>query len=162
MSERLDIRKTMREASLEARGLGSSRIEAEHVLLVLASHPQSPAGRLLADKGLDRDAIRRAMDREFEQSLATVGVRLGDFSLPPATAPTPEGPRAIGQSTKLAIQRALKARIGRGRDRRLGSLHLLLGILTAQGGTAVRALDAIHVDRAELAAKVRAELERAA
>jgi hypothetical protein len=68
----------------------------------------------------------------------------------------------MGQSARLAIQRALKARIGRGRDRRLGSLHLLLGILTAQGGTAVRALDAIHVDRAELAGKVRAELERAA
>ena len=162
MSERFDIRKTVTEARLEARDMGCSRIEAEHMLLVLASHPQSPAGRLLAGQSLDRDAIRRAVDLEFERSLASIGVRLGDFALPPATPPTPEGPRAMGQSARLAIQRALKARIGRGRDRRLGSLHLLLGILTAQGGTAVRALDAIHVDRAGLAAKVRAELEQAA
>jgi ATP-dependent Clp protease ATP-binding subunit ClpA len=161
VSERLDIRKTMTEARLEARDMGSSRIEAEHVLLVLASHPQAPAGRLLAAQGLDRAALRRAIDLEFENSLAGVGVRLADFFALP-TAPALEGPRAMGQSCRLAIQRAMQARTGRGRARRLGSLHLLLGILKAEGGTAVRALAAIDVDRAELAARVRAELEQAA
>ena len=72
------------------------------------------------------------------------------------------GAPRLAHSAKLAFERALKARAGRGRDRRLDSLHLLLGIVSAEGGTVARALAAAEVDRAALAARARAALEHAA
>ena len=41
MCERADLRKIVAEAHSEARSLGASRIEAEHLLLALAAHPQT-------------------------------------------------------------------------------------------------------------------------
>jgi hypothetical protein len=92
---------------------------------------------------------------------ATVSITLDTYShaIP---ALQEDGPRALEQSVKPALQRALRARVGRGGGRRLGSLHLLLGILSAKGGTVVRALAATDIDRAGLAAKVRTALEEAA
>ena len=70
----------------------------------------------------------------------------------------------MGRSAKLALQRGIMARGGRGRDRhRFDSLHLLIGILTAEGGTVARALTLSGVDRRALAERARRELgERAA
>jgi D-alanyl-D-alanine carboxypeptidase len=162
VSDLLDIRKTVAEARSEARALGSPRIEAEHLLLALASHPRSPAGRLLESEGLDGNALRNALGAEFRDSLSAAGVHVDELAMPAPTTP-PSGPRALGQSAKLALQRALRARAGRGRARRrLGSLHLLLGILEARAGTAVRALDRSGIDRARLKDRVRAHLAEAA
>jgi ATP-dependent Clp protease ATP-binding subunit ClpA len=160
VSERLDIRRVVAQARDEARSLGGPRIEAEHLLLAMTAHPQTAAGQLLVQEGLDHSALRTALDREFEHSLAAVGVRLDDFTLPAARGALAGEPRYLGQSAKLALQRALKLRAGRGRNRRLGSLHLLLGIVSAPRGTAVRALDAGEVDRAALVAKLNAVLAR--
>ena len=65
----MDIRKIVALARSEARALGSSRIEAEHMLLALASQPRLSAGRLLNEAGLDPAAIREALDLEFARSL---------------------------------------------------------------------------------------------
>lgn len=161
MSEVVDVRKIVSEARLEARAMSNSRIEAEHMLLALARHPELPAGRLLVERGLDYETIRHALDLEFERSLSAVGISLAGFSVPKAAAMTND-PRYLGHSAKLALQRALQARSGRGRGRRLGSLHVLLGILSAQGGTVVRALAAIDVDHNDVANSVRAAFRQAA
>ena len=44
----------------------------------------------------------------------------------------------------------------------MDSVHLLIGILSAEGGTVARALAMIEVDRRALIARARAGLERAA
>ncbi len=160
-SAKFDLHKTIALARTEARNLGSSRIEAEHLLLALASQPQLSAGRLLNAKGLDPATIRGALDLEFARSLGAVGISLHGFSLPDARLSV-LGALPFAQSAKLALQRAIKARTGRGRSRRLDSLHLLIGILSADGGTAARALGAIEVDRGALVARARAGLARAA
>jgi hypothetical protein len=142
--------------------MGGSRIEAEHVLLALAVHTEWPAGRLLCELDLDHEALRRAFDAEFKDSLAAVGISLEAFALPAVSAVPGDGPRYLGQSTKVALQRALRARSGRGRARRLTSLHLLLGILQPEGGTTARALAAVGVDRNRLLGSVHVALEEAA
>jgi hypothetical protein len=70
-----DVRLVLvRSAGEEALLDGSESIEAEHVLLALAKLFGSTASRLLTEVGLTRDAIRAALDREWEQSLAVAGV----------------------------------------------------------------------------------------
>ena len=157
----MDIRKIVALAHSEARALGSSRIEAEHMLLALASQPRLSAGRLLNEAGLDPAAIREALDLEFARSLGAVGISLHGFSLPDARLSVLGG-LPLAQSAKLALQRAVKARTRRGHDRRLGSQHLLIGILGAEGGTVARALALIEVDRDALIAEAQAGLQRAA
>ena len=144
----------------EARALGGSRVEAEHLLLALAARPELAAGRLLADEGLDHAAVREALYLEFERSLGALGILLEGFFLPDEVAPV-LGELRMAQSAKLAFHRALKVRAAR-RDRRFDSLHLLLGILSAEGGTVARALDAAALDRHAVAAEAEAALERAA
>lgn len=160
MSDSRNLRKIMAAAKNEARAAGSSRTEAEHLLLALTSSPQLPAGRLLAEQGLDHEAVQQALALELQHSLAAVGVRLDGLGLPQAALPVLGEPR-MAQSAKLAFQRAIKARAAR-KDRRFDSLHLLIGILSAQTGTVSRALETAGVDRNALATAARSELDHAA
>jgi len=163
VSDRLDLRRIVREARVEASAAGSARVEAEHLLLALSARPDTDAGRLLVDRGLDHGTLSRALDLEFEHSLASVGVRLDDFALPHERTALVRESRWLGRSVQIAMQRAMKARAGHGRSRRqLQSLHLLLGIMAPDLGTVPRALAAIGVDRDALIDEARLTLARAA
>lgn len=158
----LDLRKTVGLARDEARAQGSARIEAEHLLLALAAQPQLSAGRLLRAEGLTADAVRQALDLEFARSLGAVGISLHGFALPD-TRLSFLGTLPMGRSAKLAWQRAIQARAGRGRDRRrFDSLHLLIGILAAESGTVARALAMSGFDRQALGERARRALEERA
>jgi ATP-dependent Clp protease ATP-binding subunit ClpA len=147
------IRTIVELARAEARTAGSSTIEAEHVLLALASQRGTAARGLLASVGLDHEAIDAALLREFEQSLAAAGISVSAASLPPPRR-DPRRPVHIGASTKLVLHRAIKAAGGR----RLEPEHVLVGIVDAQVGTVSRALAVAGIDRAELAARARRAL----
>jgi ATP-dependent Clp protease ATP-binding subunit ClpA len=134
----------------EAQAAGSRSVEAEHVLLAIAAHRGTVAQRLLAEAGLDHAAILTALAREFEESLAGVGVSLSDFDLPPAPRRPVATPR-WGTSFKLAVHRTRKG--GGGTGGRLDATQLLLGILRAHVGTVPRTLALAGVDRAALAAR---------
>lgn len=109
----------------------------------------------------DPAAIREALDLEFAHSLGAVGISLHGFALPDARLSV-LGALPLGRSAKLALQRAIKARTGRSRGRPLDSLHVLVGILSAEGGTVARALDLAQVDRGALLAQAREGLAQAA
>jgi ATP-dependent Clp protease ATP-binding subunit ClpA len=138
----------LHRAREEAKRAGSPSVEAEHVLLAIAAHKGSEAQRILATVGLDHEGILAALDREFEESLAGVGVSLSAFSLPSGSGRQDRIPR-WGASFKLALQRAPKG----GPAGRLDSTRLLLGILRARIGTVARALSLAGIDRAALAAR---------
>ncbi|HXA60165.1 MAG TPA: Clp protease N-terminal domain-containing protein, partial [Streptosporangiaceae bacterium] len=79
----------------EAQKDGSATVEAQHLLLAIAAEPQPSTHHVLAWAGLDRQAIRDALDREFEHSLSAAGVSLASFDLPrPSNAP--ERPTRLG------------------------------------------------------------------
>jgi D-alanyl-D-alanine carboxypeptidase len=141
-------------AAAEARLDGSPTVEAQHVLLAIAADQGVATGRVLASAGLDRGAIRAALDREFEHSLSVVGVGRSAFGLPPAT-PDPRRAPQLGASTRLALERGVKSS-GRQGPR---PAHLLLGILQAEAGTVPRALALAGVDRAELQVRVAGALK---
>ncbi|MGW0789148.1 Clp protease N-terminal domain-containing protein [Streptomyces sp. NPDC002911] len=136
----------------EAQDDGSATIDAYHLLLSLAADKGSTAQQVLASAGLDRAAVRDALDREFEHSLSMVGVS-------PATCGLPGSSRAsqqpkMGASARLALERSFAS----ARKKNLRSAHLLLGILQAHIGTVPRALALAGIDQAELADRVQQAL----
>ncbi|MDX6251398.1 MAG: hypothetical protein QOF10_4758 [Kribbellaceae bacterium] len=135
----------------EARLDGSASIEAEHVLLALAALKGSSAARLLGEAGLTRDALRVALDREWEGSLAVAGITVEVAELPAATPDASHNPH-IGESTKLLLKRAMECVAATGGGR-IGAAHMLVGALDAKLGRVPRALDLAGVDRAALRAR---------
>lgn len=151
-SDAKDIRALLvRDAREEARRDGSRTIEAEHVLLALAATETTPAARMLAEAGLSEDAIRTALNREWEHSLAVAGIAIKIGLLPSATADQRRDPH-IGESTKLLLKRAMDAppKIGTGR---IGPTRILVGLLDTDRGRVARALEVAGVDRTALRAK---------
>ena len=152
----VQARAIVRQAEKEAAAAGSPLIEAEHLLLAMTGQHGIEARDVLASAGLDRDAIRAALDREFRQSLAAAGVTLPPGGLPMASR-DPERRARMATSAKLVLERALKSAVGRGQIR---PGHLLLGVLAAQAGTVPRALALAGADSGDLAARTRQALER--
>lgn len=144
---------TMRAVD-EARADGSATVEATHLLIAVAAEPEPVVQGLLAEVGLDEAGVRRALDREFEHSLAAVGVSPDRFDLPaPSRLPANPG---LGTSARLVMERGV---FGAARKKDLRPAHLLLGIVSAEVGTVARALALAGVDRDGLLARVRAEGE---
>jgi ATP-dependent Clp protease ATP-binding subunit ClpA len=138
------VRTIVHRGRLEAQESGSATIEAEHLLLAMSSQEGTAAQRVLAAAGLDRAAIRAALEREFTESLRAAGVSLAAPLPPPGRS---EGRVLLGASARLSLERAVKLAV---RDRR-DPVHLLVGVLGARVGTVPRALAFAGVDREELA-----------
>jgi ATP-dependent Clp protease ATP-binding subunit ClpA len=139
-------RAVVRQAGKEAEAAGSPVIEAEHLLLALASAPGTEAYDVLTADGLGHDAVSAALDEEMRQSLAVAGVVLPPGGLP-GPSRDPARKARLGASSKRALQRALKASSG---QRQIRPGHLLLGVLGAQAGTVPRALAVAGADQAGL------------
>ena len=152
----VQARAIVREAEKEAAETGSPLIGAEHLLLAMTGEHGIEARDVLASAGLDRDALRAALDGEFRQSLAAAGVTLPPGGLPAASR-DPARRARMAASGKLVLERALKAAAGRGQIR---PGHLLLGVLAAQAGTVPRALALAGVDAGDLSSRTRQALER--
>lgn len=139
----------LEQARREAHKDGSATTEAQHLLLAIAAEQEPTTQQVLTSVGLNYQAIRQALDREFEDSLRAAGVSLAAFDLPrPSHAP--EHPKP-GASAKLALERGV-APVARKKN--LRPAHLLLGILQAQVGTVPRALALAGIDQANLRARV--------
>jgi ATP-dependent Clp protease ATP-binding subunit ClpA len=145
------INAIIEQAEVEAKQDGSAVVEAHHLLLAIAAHEGTAAHRALASAGLDRQALRDALDREFEHSLSAAGVSLASYGVP-QSSPDPKRRVSVGASVRLALERGF-AYATRKKD--LRPAHLLLGILGAEVGTVPRALAQTGADRTELIAHVR-------
>ena len=139
---------------VEAKRDGAKFIEAEHMLLALASDPASDAARLLKESGLDHQRLASALDEERRRTLSFAGIKATDRTLVEATEL--DSSLSLGTSAKAAVRRAL---VGSRHDRRrarLRSIDLLAGILQADLGTVPRALAIVGIDRAAVIARDRA------
>ena len=134
----------------EAREEGSAATEAHHLLLAIAAVEDTAAHRVLTAAGLGRQAIRDALDREFEHSLDAVGVSLTSHDLPKPFRDPKDHPKP-GASARLALERGFAAASGK---KDLRPAHLLLGVLSASVGTVPRTLALAGVDRAGLIDRV--------
>ena len=151
MFERLvrDARYAALEATSVAAGLGSSSVEAEHLLISIAS-TAGRAGLALRDAGLEPQELRDALQRDFERVLGNVGIDASGVDLPAncrRTKPT------WGASAKQALERAVSEAQRRG-DRKIGCEHILRGLLSAEYGAVPRILAAEQIDRDELTGRL--------
>jgi ATP-dependent Clp protease ATP-binding subunit ClpA len=144
-----DARVVALQANSVAAGLGSSSVEAEHLLVSLAS-TDHPAGVALREAGLEPQEVRDAIQRDFERVLGRVGIDTSALDLPANCRRTKP---SWGTSAKQALERALAEAKRRG-DRHIGCEHILLGLLRAEHGTVPRLLAAEGIDRDELTGRL--------
>ncbi|YCK38466.1 Clp protease N-terminal domain-containing protein [Actinomadura sp. ATCC 39365] len=140
----------------EAREEGSAATEAHHLLLAIATVEATAAHRVLTAAGLGRQAIRDALDREFEHSLSATGVSLVSHDLPKPFRDPRDHP-GLGATARLALERGFAAAKGK---KDLRPAHLLRGVLSTGVGTVPRALALAGVDRAGLIDRVEETLTR--
>ena len=141
----------VRQFVVEAKQDAAKFVEAEHMLLTLATNEESEACRLLNESGLTYQQLVSALHEERRRTLAFAGVEPLDEKQ--AAATELDRPLTLGTSAKVAIKRALIAsRDGRPRRPHIQSTALLVGILQAELGTVPRTLAIAGVDRAVLIA----------
>jgi ATP-dependent Clp protease ATP-binding subunit ClpA len=160
-------------AQTYAAELGHERIGDDHLLLAIAAGAESTAARALADCGVDPAALRAEVERahgrlgnDDAEALSTLGIDLDSvrskveevFGAGALDSGKPR--RRLGghipftKEGKKVLELSLREAI-RLEDRTIGTEHILLGILRAEGeGHA--ALRALGVD----AAALRRTLER--
>lgn len=148
------VRAIIEQAEREAQADHSTTIEARHVLLAIAAQPETTPGQVLREAGLDREALRAALDRELEHGLSAAGVAFAASELPASRSAAPRATE-LGASVRHAMERGVA---GVRKDPR--PAHLLLGILQAQVGTVPRALALAGIDREGLLARVQEALAR--
>ena len=137
------------EATSVAAGLGSSSVEAEHLLISIASG-KSRAAYALRDVGLEPEEIREAIQRDFERVLRNVGIDAGGVDLPANCRRTKP---SWGTSAKQGLEKALVEAKRRG-DKKIGCEHILRGLLAAEHGTVPRILAAEGINRDELTGRL--------
>jgi ATP-dependent Clp protease ATP-binding subunit ClpA len=156
MAEQLDehfdvtLKRVVVRAIDEAARRGAANVEAEHLLLAIAA-TDDPAGRTLAEFGLDHAGVEAALRREREQSLRAGGVEPVDAARLQATPGTRPG---WGTSLREALRRARYHARGHRDRRRLAVADTLIGVLRADLGTVPRALTAAGVDRDALVSRL--------
>lgn len=146
------LSRVLEHAIEEATARRAPMVEAEHLLLALASDESLAAHHVLIEAGLDRSAIESALGRERAEGLAAIGIGPLEEKLFEAT-PRQSRP-GWGTSTKEAIQRG-RAAGGQDGRRRPAETELLVGILMAGLGTVPRALAFAGVDRDRLLDRAR-------
>jgi ATP-dependent Clp protease ATP-binding subunit ClpA len=141
----------------EARALRHPGIGTEHLLLALLGGTGDPAARVLHDHGLDRADMRRRIvavhdpDGLDQQALATLGIDLDQVREAAEAAFGPgaldgAGPRArrgghipFSAPAKKVLELSLREAV-RLKQNRIGTGHILLGLLREGSGLAARVL----------------------
>jgi ATP-dependent Clp protease ATP-binding subunit ClpA len=150
----------VRQFVVEAKQDTAKFVEAEHMLLTLATSEQSDACRLLNESGLTYRQLASALHEERRRSLAFAGIEPLDEHEVAATEL--DRPLSLGTSAKVAIKRAMIASHDRRNRRpRILSTGLLVGILQAELGTVPRTLAIAGVDRAALIARAGNQMSEA-
>lgn len=149
-----DAKRVVLDALAVAQRLGADHVEPEHLLVALAEGSATPAARALAEAGLDGAAIAAAIEADLVAMLDVVGVPASIVDATPA-APRADRP-GFGVHGRAALERALREAAGR-RERRIGSQHVLLGVLHAPSPTLTRVLARFDAEPAHLAALVEVE-----
>lgn len=132
---------------------GSAMVGPEHLLLAIASEPDSPAAAVLSEFGLDRERLEEALDDETARSLAVVGIQ--ELS-PDLLTATMRMTRPGWSSATREVFRRASFPGGRGR-RRPTELDALYGVVTASVGTVPRVLEYAGIDRDALIGRVERE-----
>ena len=143
-----ETRACVEAAVEEARGLGHDSVGDEDLLMGILRAGEGMGAAALSSLGVTLEGAREESERMLSDALSSIGISLeevrreaGDaFEMRvPDDRRIPFSPRAKG-----ALEGALKEAI-RFRSNRIGTEHVLLGILRNTDGTAVRMLAGMGV-----------------
>lgn len=143
-----EARACVRDAEDEARALGHDSIGDEDLLLGILRAEDSEAAAALFSLGVTLEATREESEQMLSEALSLIGTSFEDIRREAGEAfdmsifgghRIPFSPRA-----KKALEQALKEAVQL-RDNYIGTVHVLLGILRNEDGTAVRMLARLEV-----------------
>jgi hypothetical protein len=119
-----EAREVVHGAAAHARELGSSHVGTEHLVLGLLDDPESVTCRAITGLGGSVDEIRSAL---LSETHSGEGGAHGGGHIP------------FSADSKKVLELALRETI-RSRDRRIGTAHILLGILRDEKSPGARVL----------------------
>lgn len=132
----------------EARALGHASVGDEDLLLGILRAEEGMAAEALSSLRVTLEAAREESERMASDALSSVGVSLEDIRREAGDAfdmRIPEGRRIpFSPRAKRVLEGALGKAV-RLRDNRIGTEHVLLGILDIEDGAAVRMLGRLGV-----------------
>ena len=131
----VEARRAVKVARLEAKTLGGDTVGTEHLLLGLIRSDTGPAGRVLRDLGVSLPRARHAVAPGGARAAADPIRHGGDTD-----APDP----AISPLARRVLEKALRGSVQQERSPLTGE-RLLLALLQADTGGAVRALERLGV-----------------
>lgn len=132
-----DVMALLRASEEQARALGATVCEAEHLLLALVDGPSTPASTALRSLGLTRERITEGLDRELVDALARARVHLAEV---PGPRPRRSGGRIQwGESAQRVVERSVRE------SSQDAGLRILLAVVHAEGGPVPGLLIALGV-----------------
>ncbi len=143
-----ETRACVEAAVEEARALGHDSVGDEDLLMGILSTKEGIGAEALSSLGVTLEGAREESEEMLSEALSSIGISLeqvrreagNSFEMRiPDDRRIPFSPRA-----KKALEQALKEAV-RVRNNRIGTEHVLLGILRNTDGTAVRMLAGMGV-----------------
>ncbi|HTD47380.1 MAG TPA: Clp protease N-terminal domain-containing protein [bacterium] len=168
MFERMSesLRNTIIHASKEAAALGAEAVGPEHLLASIAAQSGSVASSVLAEAGVTPEAIRRAIEAEDAETLATIGISLDavrrkveqGMGEKAWSQPMVKWNGPFTQAGKDAILSTIGV-VRKLRRREITPEHLLLALLE-HSLTVDAVLNRIGVSRAEIRQRIFSEVSK--
>ena len=147
-----EFRSLMERSQQEAAARGAGAVEAEHILLALATMPDSRGGAFLLANGLDRAMLEAALLAERRHSLGVIGAP--QFPEADLKAARRRFKPRWGASAREAFDRGM--RMARSREH-VSTINLVVGALVAELGTVPRMLELAGVDRHQILGRAKVE-----
>jgi hypothetical protein len=153
------IRQLLEGAERVAHDSGEELPGAEHLLMAALALPDGTATGAFGRLGVDPEGLPGAIRSQHADALRAVGIDPGEAG--PLEVPVPDG-RGVFRATpagQAAFRRAVELS-GTSKPRRLLGAHVVVAVCEMEHGTVARSLRHLGVDREELAAAARVELDR--
>lgn len=147
-------------AEAEAAAMGEKEPGAEHLILASLEFQEGSARRVLERVDADPDQFRIAVEAQSASALGSTGIEDDAASIDKRTTPPADRPSGVYRNAPSARQvfPEVVELVKRDKSRLCGA-YILLAASQMQFGTTARALAAMGVDRDELAAAARAEVD---
>jgi len=143
-----EARTCVEAAVEEARMLGHDSVGDEDLLLGILRSDEGMAAAALSSLGVTLEGAREESEAMLSDALSSVGISLEEVRREAGDAfemRIPQGRRLpFSPRAKKALEHALREAV-RLRDNRIGTEHVLLGILGNEDGAAVRILAGMGV-----------------
>ena len=147
-------------AEAEAAALGEKEPGAEHLILATLDFQEGSTRRVFERVGADPDQFRDAVAGQHAAALRSIGIEEDATAIDDRLPPPPDRLSSVYRSAPSArhVFPEVVKLVRRDRSR-LSGAYILLVASQMEYGTTARALDAMGIDRHDLAVAAQAEVD---